>query len=152
MNFLRSLKILLIIFLVSEANTYRILGIFPVAFRSHNIFFQALMKVLAKSGHQVDVISHYEFPKPVQNLTTIINLSEVDFPFPPNVFENIEDCWLIFQDAIRFLSEDYGTEMCKLMDHPKIKEIIMNPPNNPPYDAVIIEVFFLKFSLKLLFM
>lgn len=148
MHFLRNLIILLILFLAVEVNAYRILGIFPIAFRSHNIFFQALMKVLAKSGHQVDVISHYEFPKPVDNLTTIVNLSEVDFPFPPNVFENLDDCLLIFEDAIKILSVDYGTNLCKLMDYPKIKDIIMNPPNDPPYDAVIVEVLYIKKKLS----
>lgn len=140
MHFLRKLIIFIIFCLALEVNTYRILGIFPIAFRSHNIFFQALMKVLAKNGHQVDVISHYEFPKPVENLTTIVNLAEIDFTFPPNAFEDLDDCFAILDDGIKVLSEDYGTEMCKLMEHPKIKDIIMNPPNDPPYDAIIVEV------------
>ncbi|XP_014479946.1 PREDICTED: UDP-glucuronosyltransferase 2B15-like isoform X2 [Dinoponera quadriceps] len=33
-----------------------------------------------------------------------------------------------------------GTMLCKLLAHPKIQNVIKNPPQDPPYDLVIVEV------------
>ncbi|XP_055904143.1 UDP-glycosyltransferase UGT5-like [Eupeodes corollae] len=40
-------------------NGYKILGVFPIASKSHFIFGEALMKGLAEKGHEVTVISPY---------------------------------------------------------------------------------------------
>lgn len=45
--------------------SYRILGVFPLAGRSHMLMFEKLMKELAKKGHEVDVLTHFPLKKPL---------------------------------------------------------------------------------------
>jgi hypothetical protein len=48
-----------------------ILGIFPMPARSHMIIHSALMKELARRGHQVTVFSPFPEKHPIQNFTDI---------------------------------------------------------------------------------
>ena len=136
---------LLMCFLTIQVDTYRILGIFPLGFKSHNMFFQALMKSLARKGHQVDVISHYELLDPPKNYTTIINLANIEYDFPKVDFYMIQEIKAYDQDFIQASEELYGLRICKLMGHEKIQKFLRNPPRNPPYDLIITEVTFLLF-------
>lgn len=58
---------------MSVSSAYRILGVLPIAAKSHYIFFELLMKTLAKRGHQVDVISHYTQKNSIKNYKDIIS-------------------------------------------------------------------------------
>jgi len=48
-----------------------ILGIFPVPVKSHMTVHSALMKELARRGHQVTVFSPFPEKDPIQNFTDI---------------------------------------------------------------------------------
>lgn len=63
--------VLVIIFLISVADSAKILGIFPVPSKSHYILGSALMKALAKKGHNVTFVNPYSTNKPMQNLREI---------------------------------------------------------------------------------
>ncbi|XP_051165472.1 UDP-glucosyltransferase 2-like isoform X2 [Leptopilina boulardi] len=39
------------------------------------------------------------------------------------------------------ISNNTGSNICKLIQHPILQNIIKNPPKNPPYDLVIVEIF-----------
>jgi glucuronosyltransferase len=48
-----------------------ILGIFPMPAKSHMIVHTALMKELARKGHQVTVFSPFPEKYPIQNFTDV---------------------------------------------------------------------------------
>lgn len=56
---------------VSSVCSYRILGIFPHAAKSHYIVGDALMKGLAAKGHDVTMISPHKQSKPIKNYRSI---------------------------------------------------------------------------------
>lgn len=49
----------------------KILGVFPLASKSHHILGSTLLKALAKRGHEVTMISPFPFDKPVKNYRDI---------------------------------------------------------------------------------
>lgn len=116
---------------------YRILGIFPLNGKSHWIMQEELMKALAKRGHQVDVVTHFPLKKPIPNYTDISLAGSM-----PTVVNNITAAEIKSFSALSMASLTHmcGTLVCQLMDHPKIQELIKNPPQDPPYDLVIMEV------------
>lgn len=52
-------------------NGYKILGVFPVASKSHYYVGHALMKGLALEGHEVTVISPFRLKQPIPNYTEV---------------------------------------------------------------------------------
>lgn len=61
----------LVIILVCDGNCANILGIFPIASPSHRILGDALLKELARRGHNVTMLSPYPSKTPVENYTDI---------------------------------------------------------------------------------
>ncbi|XP_011266198.2 UDP-glucuronosyltransferase 1-9 [Camponotus floridanus] len=117
---------------------YRILGMFPLHGKSHWIMQEELMKALAKRGHQVDVVTHFPLKKPILNYTSISLAGSM-----PQVVNNLTATEVKSFSATSMTSLTYmcGTQICQLMDHPKIQELIKNPPQDPPYDLIIMELF-----------
>lgn len=95
------------------------------------------MKGLAKRGHQVDVVTHFPLKKPIPNYTDISLEGSL-----PHVVNNVtaSDIKGFGSLSVAALTYIAGTENCKLLDHPKMRELIENPPQDPPYDIVIVEV------------
>ncbi|XP_058804713.1 UDP-glycosyltransferase UGT5-like isoform X1 [Phymastichus coffea] len=118
---------------------YRILGIFPYNGKSHNVMFSALMKGLAKRGHQVDDITHFPVKDAGKTYNVVVNLNGT-LKSVVNSF-TIDYVKLLDHDVARMIADDYGNAFCKLMDLPEMQKLIKNPPNNPPYDVVITEAF-----------
>lgn len=132
------LRILLAILTYDQVvNGYRILGVFPLQGKSHWIMQEELMKGLAKHGHQVDVITHFPLKKPIPNYTDISLEGSL-----PRVMNNVtaSDIKGFGSFSIATLTYTAGTAICQLLDHPKMRELIENPPQDPPYDIVITEV------------
>lgn len=125
---------------IVHVHTYKILGIFPLAFKSHTIFYQAIMKSLARNGHQVDVISYYEVRNPPKNYRDIIDLSNSSYIFSRSQFTSIKEGILYNENFVVVSRDNYGLPVCKLISHEKIQNFIQDLPNNSPYDAVITEV------------
>lgn len=119
------------------ANGYRILGVFPLHGKSHWVMMEPLMKGLAKHGHQVDVITHFPQKKPVPNYTDISLAGSL-----PAVMNNVTATELKQFNSFSMASLTHmaGTQVCELMNHPKLRNLIENPPQDPPYDIVITEV------------
>jgi len=127
------------------ANSYRILGMFPLEGKSHWIMQEALMKDLARRGHQVDVVTHFPLEKPIPNYKDISLKGSL-----PQIMNNltaseIRACGPFSWSLATFI-EKTGNIICSLLNHPKIQELIKNPPQDPPYDIMILEVcpIFLK--------
>ncbi|XP_050462109.1 UDP-glucosyltransferase 2-like [Cataglyphis hispanica] len=133
------LRILLVILTYDQVvHGYRILGVFPLQGKSHWIMQEELMKGLAKRGHQVDVITHFPLKKPIPNYTDISLEGSL-----PHVTNNVSasDIKGFSTFSVATLTYVAGTTVCKLLDHPKMRELIENPPQDPPYDIVVMELF-----------
>ncbi|XP_011707628.1 PREDICTED: UDP-glucuronosyltransferase 1-9-like [Wasmannia auropunctata] len=137
------MKVLLSVFLAilaldQIANGYRILGVFPLHGKSHWIVHEALMKELARRGHQVDVITHFPLEKPIPNYRDISLKGSM-----PQVHNNMSasDLQGLATPSIAMLVGMAGDSICNLLNHPKMQELIKNPPQDPPYDLVIQELF-----------
>lgn len=134
------LSLLLVILACDQiANGYRILGIFPLHGKSHWIMQEALMKDLAKRGHQVDVVTHFPLEKPIPNYRDISLKGSL-----PYVTNNVTAAEIKHFNSASLVNliQMAGTNICNLLSHPKLQELIKNPPQDPPYDLIILEVSF----------
>ncbi|KAF7988260.1 hypothetical protein HCN44_007792 [Aphidius gifuensis] len=131
---------------------YRILGLFPLNGKSHFKMPESLMKGLAKRGHQVDIISFFPLDILMQNYT--------DITIEPLVNEYVDDfnydIFPTYKDIMQFkmYATVFGNDVCEgLLKNSKVQNIINNPPTNPPYDLLIMELYaancFMAFGHKL---
>lgn len=60
-----------LIFTFSLASSYKILGVFPVAAKSHYAIAEATMRALHEAGHEVTMLSVFEMKKPLENFHQI---------------------------------------------------------------------------------
>ncbi|XP_043467685.1 UDP-glycosyltransferase UGT5-like [Leptopilina heterotoma] len=138
-----STRVLLIFAIViatqSEINEgARILGIFPLPGKSHAILGEQIMKVLAKKGHNVDVISHF----PMKN--KFPNYNDLSLQGSAEVITNNLNYSMVKTvsiNSIKQLLDMTGDPVCNLLHHNTFQNIIKNPPKDPPYDLVIVEYF-----------
>ena len=142
LNFMTIFTIFGILIKSETSESARILGIFPVNGRSHATVGQELMKVLAKKGHQVDVINHYPLKEPVFNYKDLSLRGSLEDSTNNVNYSTIQS---FSATSFKILMEITADPVCGLFKHPVINNIIKNPPNDPPYDLVIVEVFKVKF-------
>ena len=136
---MKLLSVVLICTLLSISHGYRILGVFPFNGKSHFMMFEQLMKILAKRGHQVDVISTFPLTKPYPNYNDLIVLP-AGRQFMNNMTYN--EIKTLFADSpTHAVATLAGNDICEFLNNSQMQQLIRNPPNDPPYDAVIIEVF-----------
>lgn len=137
----KNLFVLLCAFFYSASivDSYRILGIFPFNGKSHNVMFTALMRGLAKSGHQVDDITHYPIKNAGNNYNVVVNLNGT-MKSVVNSFTIEYISTSLTGDISRSIADEYGNVICELMRLDEMQKFIKNPPNDPPYDVVITEV------------
>lgn len=136
---MRLLALICLWTILSTCQGYRILGLFPFPGKSHFVMFEHLMKALAKKGHQVDVISTFPLKKPYPNYKDIIVLP-TKRQFMNNMsFTDMNT--MIGSSPSRAIATIAGNEICECLSEPSVQEFLKNPPNDPPYDAVLLEVF-----------
>lgn len=124
--------------LTAMTEGYRILGIFPFCSRSHQMMFDALSKGLARRGHQVEIVTCFPPKKSVENLTVLMNVEDSQ---PPLVNSWTVDLALnVGSDTLKVIAGPYGNDLCHLLGRPELQKIVKNPPKNPPYDLIIVEV------------
>lgn len=123
-------------FCLASTQGYRILGLFPFQGKSHFVMFENLMKGLAKKGHRVDVISQYPLKEPFVNYTDLIVI-----PQERNIVNNVSYEFVSKFVTTHGLSTIGGNNVCEHLAHPEIQKLIRNPPKDPPYDVVLIQVF-----------
>ncbi|XP_033226876.1 UDP-glucuronosyltransferase 2B20-like [Belonocnema kinseyi] len=137
MNVYRHLLVLCLVIFGSDA--YRILAVFPFNSRSHNNMFEGVAKGLAKGGHQVDVVTHFEMKNPPKNYKIIINLGGTRKSLVNNF--SIQFAALLEGNTVELISKLYGNELCELLALEEMQNLIKNPPSDPPYDILITEAF-----------
>ncbi|XP_015113327.1 UDP-glucuronosyltransferase 2B15 isoform X2 [Diachasma alloeum] len=103
------------------------------------MLFDALIEALAEKGHQMDVMTVYPLKKPLKNYKVVVNLERV----AKHVVNqwSIEYASKLGDDVLPTLTTVYGNELCEYLALPEMQEIIKNPPQDPPYDLVILEAF-----------
>lgn len=124
-------------FLCYQVEGYRILAVIALNGRSHFTFMEQLLKGLARQGHQVDVVSHFPLQTPYPNYR--------DFSLEgslPDLVNNMSYNQL--EDVSGFNMKKFfstaGDNVCELLGHPILQNIIKNPPKDHPYDLYITEV------------
>ena len=115
----------------------RILGVFPLNVRSHFMMFEALLKGLARKGHQVDVVGVFPLKEPYPNYTDIY-LPPLNFGVVNNLtFAKVK----LFKHLATYLTAtDSGNKLCDGLGNPNLQKLITNPPKDPPYDLLITQV------------
>ncbi|KAK2584309.1 hypothetical protein KPH14_006702 [Odynerus spinipes] len=101
--------------------------------------FEALMKGLAKKGHQVDVVSPFPLKKPIANYTDLVSL-----PSAMKLVNNVSYKQMkeqLYGLPVYAVSTIGGNQLCEYLALPDIQKLIHDPPKNPPYDVVLIEIF-----------
>lgn len=141
---MKVLSILLLTLVTCEqiANGYRILGIFPLHGPSHWVMMKPLMIGLAQRGHQVDVVSHFPLKKPIPNYRDLSLAGSI-----PDVRNNITaaNASSFGTFSMKSLTDMAGAQVCELLSHPVLQDLIKNPPQDPPYDLLITEVWLVYF-------
>ena len=140
MRLIKYLLPLIILFHTIKVDTYRILGVFPLALKSHNIFFEAVMKGLANRGHKVDVVAHFELVNPPKNYRTILNLQELNFSFPATTFDSVQGTIDMLESTTETLGNTYGVQLCELMSHVKMQDFIKSLSKDSSYEGLLVEV------------
>lgn len=110
------------------------------------MMFDAIAKGLARKGHQIDVMTVYPLKNPPENYRVVVNLE--------GVVESLVNKWNVNfaanlgDDTLPIIADSYGNGLCEYLGLPEVQQIIKNPPKDPPYDLVIVEVslFFKLFS------
>lgn len=127
--------------LIVVVNGYRVLGVFPLTLKSHDIFCQSVMKVLAKHGHQVDVIASRVMENSPANYKLLYNTMKI----APNLTFDVTIDAVINKynsDPIKFISDQFGNSVCEILANEEIRAIIKELKTKK-YDFMITEVLFL---------
>lgn len=115
----------------------RILGIFPLHGKSHWVMMESLMKGLAARGHRVDVYTHFK-SKLVPNYNEIMIKSDMGTAVNNMTATDIKK----FSNVnVKHLVHMAGDKLCEMLSLPQFQQLIKNPPNDPPYDLFITELF-----------
>ncbi|KZC13026.1 PREDICTED: UDP-glucuronosyltransferase 2A3-like [Dufourea novaeangliae] len=119
-------------------NGLRILGIFPLNGRSHFVMASRLMEELAERGHQVDVVSHFPRKTPMPNYKDLSIAGSL-----PQVVNNMDAKNVSQFNKMNFenIVQVAGISLCNLLSHKTLQDLINNPPKDPPYDVIVVEVF-----------
>uniref|UniRef100_A0A182M8S5 UDP-glucuronosyltransferase n=1 Tax=Anopheles culicifacies TaxID=139723 RepID=A0A182M8S5_9DIPT len=115
----------------------KILAVFPTSARSHYIVGSALMKELARRGHEVTVINAFPQNKPLKNYRDIDVSGSDEFvkELVPNLFEMAD---LGVWDSIT-LTNKFGQMLANYtLVHPNVKKLIAS---DEKFDLVIMESF-----------
>lgn len=102
------------------------------------MMFEQLMKILARRGHQVDVISTFPLTKPYPNYNDLIVLPTARQFMNNMTYDEIKT--LFAKSPTDVVATLAGNDICEFLNHSQVQQLIRNPPNDPPYDAVIMEV------------
>ncbi|XP_055628473.1 UDP-glycosyltransferase UGT5-like [Toxorhynchites rutilus septentrionalis] len=123
--------------LSDSVQSAKILGVFPTSSRSHYIVGSALMKALAKKGHQVTVISPFPQKKPLENYRdiTTIEVLEAVKPTLDNILSFVQ------KGIYESIKETYKFGHLitnSTMNDPAVVKLI---DSNEKFDLVVLEMF-----------
>ncbi|XP_065216817.1 UDP-glucosyltransferase 2-like [Planococcus citri] len=127
------------VFLIHPCNGYKILGIFPLAAKSHFTCNNAIMKSLIESGHEVTVITSFPEQASAENYSSIIDVSGTKLHF---VGQSTFDEY-ITQSAFKILQmgSEIEFEYCsKVLNSPEIQRMLNS--DEKLYDVIFVEILY----------
>uniref|UniRef100_W8C4F8 UDP-glucuronosyltransferase 2B10 n=1 Tax=Ceratitis capitata TaxID=7213 RepID=W8C4F8_CERCA len=137
MHLLTTILMASAILLGSQVQSYRILGILHTGARSHHIVGSALMKGLARKGHDVTVISPFPLKEPLKNY------HDIETPIIKGIMESTAQHLLetikknVFVNVKGF--HEMGLNMTRtFLQEPNVRKLLAS---NQTFDVVICEVF-----------
>ena len=119
---MKLLQIFVIFTILSVCKSYRVLGVFPLNVKSHNMVFEALMKGLAKRGHQIDVITQFPLKRDVKNYKEILNLDGTLDRLVNNV--TMEFISQINKDIVTEIAESDDNRLCHFLGLDELQKLI----------------------------
>ncbi|XP_043483368.1 UDP-glucosyltransferase 2-like [Leptopilina heterotoma] len=130
----------LVAFLNVFVKSYKILGVFPLTLKSHNIFCQSVMKVLAKRGHQVDVIASRALENTPPNYKVLYDTRKIA---PNNTADvTIDTVFTKYSsDPIKYIADQFGNAVCEILANEEIRTIIKELKTKTKYDFMVTEAF-----------
>lgn len=120
---------------LGDSESAKILGLFHLNSKSHFVMFESLLQGLARSGHEVHVVSHFPQKHPLPNYTDISlegTLPELVNNFTLEFARNFTttNLWAWFW----FTTLD----MCQVaLEHPEFKNLMSS---NKTFDLIITEI------------
>ncbi|XP_034255447.1 UDP-glucuronosyltransferase 2B15-like [Thrips palmi] len=133
-----ALAVLLVAVAVAPpADALRILGIFPIQARSHNIMFKGTLHALVDSGHEVVDLSPYPLKTPRSNYTDV-DLSKV-LPSLVNTMNFEELTALTRVGLYDLIRQNVGAELCRKVFQTKQFQDIMSGAYGK-FDVVFTEI------------
>lgn len=100
---------------------------------------EKLITSLTKRGHRLDVVTHFPEKNPMANYTVIPLEGTME-----QVMNNVTATDLSLRTTcvgqMKEIIEIIGNSACRLLALPQMQQLIKNPPKDPPYDLVIVEV------------
>lgn len=127
--------VFILVVLISNVNSAKILGLFTIPSVSHQLVFQPIWKELSLRGHEVTVLTTNPLNDP-----SLTNLTEIDISFMYQKMEGMKemmsqgiDHWALIQNGANMMldlvRDSLGNE--------KVQNLIKD--NTSVYDVVIIE-------------
>ncbi|GAB0100168.1 hypothetical protein DMENIID0001_161650 [Sergentomyia squamirostris] len=135
--------IFLLVVIFPGVFTYRILGLFPLPAKSHNVLYQSIVQALAERNHDVTIITslpgdpsnielsnYHEFL--LDDQEPIIDSVHLDNSFSPNL-------WNVFRDFSGLLQ--MSEQVCRSLLASEALSTVLSLHRNTPFDLVLIEFF-----------
>ncbi|XP_053692404.1 UDP-glycosyltransferase UGT5-like [Sabethes cyaneus] len=127
-----------VLLVLSNVESYKILGLFPHPGISHHYFFDPVLKGLAAAGHEVTVVSHFPSPNPPSNFTDL-KLEGVELLINSVSFEHFEYRPFFSHFMDFFILYDWGNEACKnALESAAIRHVL---ESKIKYDLILMEQF-----------
>lgn len=135
---LKCCVLLLLVVLICNVYSAKILGVFPMASVSHQIVFQPIWKELSLRGHEVTVLT----PNPLKD-PSLINLTEIDLSFTYKKMEGFKEVvsqgtnhWDMMQNTgIMDIFFDISRQT---FENNEVQRLIKD--NTSSYDVILVEV------------
>ncbi|XP_058810708.1 UDP-glucosyltransferase 2-like isoform X2 [Phymastichus coffea] len=122
----------------APSEALRILVISPLNSRSHDAMSDRLAKALAARGHQVDAYSHHPPKKPLANYRHH-SLAGTLPAFTNNM--SYSEARQFRGDPPRLVFKRIVEPVCELMGLPVFERLLREPPRDPAYDLVVLQMF-----------
>lgn len=138
MKFSLLLLTILLRLISHQAESARILGVFPYPSRSHSILGQALFTELAKRGHDVTYLSPYPFEtSPAKNYRDIAITSQGLFDsFQEELDASFEDTTASMIELMKFWFDNIAQMQEYTLSDPAVQKLLQS---NEKFDICIIE-------------
>ncbi|XP_069697453.1 UDP-glycosyltransferase UGT5-like [Periplaneta americana] len=127
--------------LATQGHGAKILGLFPFPARSHLIVQKALMKELARRGHEVTVMSSHPESKPIPNYTDIPLQANFETISKGHAPKNLFDMQTMGPIQLTMMMWYLAESICDtVLQEKDVQQLIHS--SNLHFDLVVIEAFY----------